>query len=73
MKTKKSELLTALGVGILIEGLICFAMLYIGTTSEAVSSFAAMLVITIFLGCLAYIASLGRQNRHRKNKRAIIR
>lgn len=49
-KSQRKELLTALGVGILIEGLIAFAMVYIGPAWEAIDMFLMMLLFSLFLG-----------------------
>lgn len=65
-KSQRSELLTALGVGILIEGLIAFAMIYIGPTWRAIGLFLVMFIISLFLGCFAYMVSLGRLKRNRE-------
>jgi hypothetical protein len=52
-----------LGVGILVEGLIGFTMLYICPFVEAISSFLTMLVISAFIGVIAFFAYTGHQKR----------
>lgn len=65
-KLRRKELLTCLGAGILIEGIIFFAMLYISSFKRALEMFLLILLISAFLGILAYTASLGRGNKNRK-------
>lgn len=57
-KSRKKELRLCLGAGILIEGLIFFAIFHISSFGEALGTCLAMLLISSFLGCLAYMASL---------------
>ena len=52
-----------LGVGILVEGLIGFTMLYISPFAEAIGSFLTMIIISAFLGVIAFFAYMGHQKR----------
>ena len=46
--SQRHELLLVLGVGILIEGLIAYAMFTIGSASVAINLFLIMFVIILF-------------------------
>ena len=65
-KSKKSDLLVCLGAGIILEGLIFFAMSYITSFSEALNLFLVMLVISLFLGCFSFVASLRRNDKDKE-------
>lgn len=59
------DLKIGLGVGILVEGLIGFAMLYICPPAEAISSFLTMVLTTILIAVVAFFAHIGHQRRSR--------
>lgn len=62
----KKELRISIGVGIILEGLIVFAIAQIATTAEALGAFATMLVVCLFLIIFVYMASTGNEERSRK-------
>ena len=68
METKKSELLFRLGVGIILEGLIGFAMFMVSPPVEAINSFLTMILVSFILGCFTYISLRKRQKKRMKTR-----
>lgn len=69
MKSKISnrlELLISIGVGIVIEGLIFFAMLCILPFREAISYFLTMVLASLIMGTFIVLLYMGDQEKRNK-------
>ncbi len=66
MKKRKSEPLIAFGVGIVVEGLIGYAMFKILPPWDAVNSFLIMLLVSAILGAIVFLLYVGDKDKRER-------
>lgn len=66
MKKRKSESLIAFGVGIVVEGLIGYAMFKILPPWDAVNSFLIMLLVSAILGAIVFLLYVGDKDKRER-------
>ena len=66
MKKRKLEPLISLGVGIVVEGLIGYAMFKILPPWEALNSFFMMLLASVILGAIVFLLYVGDKDKRER-------